>query len=105
MLQNGCFLQQMEIESQPEKPIHNSQRYEVSMFQPTHWLVSRSRKVPVVVQGRGEKSLVFTEGEWGKTDAPAFELHVRMGMYCKGVQVLGYSLEPMTVGATEAVEA
>lgn len=66
------------------------------MFQPTHWLVSRSRKVPVVVQPQGDKSLLFTEAEWGKTASPAFELHSKMGMYCKGVQVLGYELQPMT---------
>lgn len=75
------------------------------MFQPTHWLVSRSRKVPVMVKSQGEKTLVFTETEWGKTAAPAFELHARMGMYCKGVQVLGYKLEPMPVTATTVVEA
>ncbi|WP_163685974.1 hypothetical protein [Leptolyngbya iicbica] len=57
------------------------------------------------MQARGEKSLVFTEHEWGKTDTPAFELHVRMGMYCRGVQVLGYSLEPISVEAIKAVEA
>ncbi|MEM1308669.1 MAG: hypothetical protein AAF722_09775 [Cyanobacteria bacterium P01_C01_bin.70] len=74
------------------------------MFQPTHWLVSPSRKIPVVVEPRGEKTLVFTEPEWGNTDTPAFELHARMGMYCRGVQVLGYALEPMPI-ATEAVEA
>ncbi len=75
------------------------------MFRPTHWLVSRSRRVPVVVQRRGDRSLAFTESEWGKTETPAFELHARMGMHCKGVQVLGYSLEPMSVGAKETVEA
>lgn len=71
------------------------------MFQPTHWLVSRSRKVPVVVQSQGDKLLLFTEAEWGKTKAPAFELHSKMGMYCKGVQVLGYELQPI-VATTEA---
>lgn len=77
------------------------------MFQPTHWLVSRSRKVPVVVKPQGDKSLLFTEAEWGKTDSPAFELHSKMGMYCKGVQVLGYELEPITsvVESRTAVEA
>jgi hypothetical protein len=78
------------------------------MFQPTHWLVSRSRKVPVVVQSQGDKSLVFTEAEWGKTTAPAFELHSRMGMYCRGVQVLGYTLEPIAApveAKTVSVEA
>lgn len=78
------------------------------MFQPTHWLVSRSRKVPVMVQPQGEKSLLFTEAEWGKTTSPAFELHAKMGMYCRGIQVLGYGLEPMTAAVeskTTAVEA
>jgi len=70
------------------------------MFQPTHWLVSRSRKVPVVVQSKGDKTLIFTEPEWEKTGTPAFELHAKMGMYCRGVQVLGYSLEPMAATAT-----
>lgn len=69
------------------------------MFQPTHWLVSRSRKVPVMVQPQGDKLRLFTESEWGKTTTPAFELHARMGLYCRGVQVLGYELEPMTANA------
>ncbi len=77
------------------------------MFQPTHWLVSRSRKIPVFVQSRGDKSLVFTEKEWGNTASPAFELHAKLGMFCRGVQVLGYDLEPIpstvTVGAEAAV--
>jgi len=70
------------------------------MFQPTHWLVSRSRKVPAVVQSKGDKTLIFTEPEWEKTGTPAFELDAKMGMYCRGVQVLGYSLEPMAATAT-----
>ena len=40
------------------------------MFQPTHWLVSRSRKVPVVVQSKGDKTLIFTEPEWEKNRHP-----------------------------------
>ena len=77
------------------------------MFQPTHWLVSRSRKVPVVVQPQGDKSLLFTEAEWGKKTSPAFELHSKMGIYCKGVQVLGYELKPIAsaVEPKTAVEA
>ena len=64
------------------------------MFEPTHWLVSRTRRVPVLVKAQGEKSLIFTEFEWDQTPTPAFELHSKMGMYCRGVQVLGYTLEP-----------
>ncbi|MBE7383246.1 MAG: hypothetical protein F6J95_017750 [Leptolyngbya sp. SIO1E4] len=66
------------------------------MFQPTHWLVSRSRKIPVIVQSRGDKSLVFTEKEWEQTTSPAFELHSKLGIFCRGVRVLGYELEPVT---------
>jgi hypothetical protein len=75
------------------------------MFQPTHWLVSRSRKVPVIVQPQGDKSLLFTEGEWGKTTKPAFILHSRLGIYCQGVQVLGYELQPIpaTTEATPSI--
>jgi hypothetical protein len=61
-----------------------------------------------MVQPQGEKSLLFTEAEWGKTTSPAFELHAKMGMYCRGIQVLGYGLEPMTAAVeskTTAVEA
>ncbi len=69
------------------------------MFEPTHWLVSRTRKVPVVVQAQGDKSLVFTEAEWGQATPPAFEFHARTGVYCRGIQVLGYTLEPLTTTA------
>lgn len=68
----------------------------VDMFQPTHWLVSRSRKIPVLVQSQGDRSLVFTEKEWGTTRSPAFELHSKLGLSCRGVKVLGYELEPMS---------
>lgn len=66
------------------------------MFQPTHLLVSRSRQVPVRVVSQGETSKIYTEQEWGKTQEPAFELHSKLGMFCRGVQVLGYELEPMS---------
>jgi len=75
------------------------------MFQPTHWLVSRSRKVPVMVQAQGEKSLIFTEAEWGQTASPAFELHPKLGLFCRGVQVLGYELDPMTAAMSAAAPA
>ncbi|NER78037.1 MAG: hypothetical protein F6K42_00335 [Leptolyngbya sp. SIO1D8] len=53
--------------------------------------------------------MIFTEKEWGKTTSPAFELHPKLGIFCRGVQVLGYELEPVTATATmptaTAVEA
>lgn len=75
------------------------------MFRPTHWLVSRSRKIPVFVQSQGDKSLVFTEKEWGNTTSPAFELHTKLGMFCRGVQVLGYDLEPIASAVTAGTKA
>jgi hypothetical protein len=66
-------------------------------FQPTHYLVSRSRKVPVMVVQGGLRSQVFTEQEWQQGKEPAFELHAKLGLYCKGVQIVGYQLEPLEV--------
>ncbi|HEY9763587.1 MAG TPA: hypothetical protein V6D07_13740 [Trichocoleus sp.] len=66
-------------------------------FQPTHELVSRSRKVPVMVVAGGERSQVFTEKEWLENRTPAFELHSKLGLFCRGVQVVGYQLESLTV--------
>ncbi|HIK54592.1 MAG TPA: hypothetical protein IGS37_05455 [Synechococcales cyanobacterium M55_K2018_004] len=73
-------------------------------FQPTHYLVSRTRKTPVqlVMSEQGCKLLTAQEFEQGKE--PAFELRSRQGVFCQGVLVVGYSLEPMgVVKADEAV--
>lgn len=83
---------------------------EFVMFQPTHWLVSRSRRLPVVVTSSPEKSLIYTEDEWNAGKSPAFELHPKLGMFCRGVQVLGFALEPMedsaaTMSAASLVQA
>ncbi|MBD0336460.1 MAG: hypothetical protein ICV62_13305 [Cyanobacteria bacterium Co-bin13] len=68
-------------------------------FQPTHYLVSRSRKVPVRVVSGNLRSQVFTEQEWLESRDPAFELHAKLGLYCRGVQIVGYHLEPVAVPA------
>ncbi|HEY9735496.1 MAG TPA: hypothetical protein V6D06_04410 [Trichocoleus sp.] len=67
-----------------------------SSFQPTHQLVSRTRKVPVIVITHGDRSQVLTEQEWREGREPAFELHPKLGLFCKGVQIVGYHLEPLT---------
>lgn len=67
------------------------------MFQPTHWLTSRNRKVPVVVKSLGDRSLIFTEAEWNRTYSPAFELHPKLGIFCRGVQVIGHELVPIEI--------
>ncbi len=71
-------------------------------FVPTHTLVSRTRRVPVLVQSKGDCSWVYTEAEWGQAHAPAFELRPKLGMSCQGVPVLGYRLEPLTAENTAA---
>lgn len=75
------------------------------MFNPTHWLVSRSRRIPVILQRQGETVFVFTESEWGKTHSPAFELRSKMGLYCRGIKVVGYELEPMLTKANVSKQA
>lgn len=64
-------------------------------FQATHLLVSRSRQIPVMVQPGGDRSMIYTQGEWEQQRDPAFALHPKLGMFCRGVQVLGYQLEPL----------
>ncbi|MEO1297732.1 MAG: hypothetical protein AAFW75_18520 [Cyanobacteria bacterium J06636_16] len=49
--------------------------------------------------------MVFTEKEWGNTTSPAFELHTKLGMFCRGVQVLGYDLEPIASAVTAGTKA
>ncbi|NEQ29978.1 MAG: hypothetical protein F6K04_03080 [Leptolyngbya sp. SIO4C5] len=64
------------------------------MFTPTHTLVSRSRRIPVRLARGNQRFLIFTEQEWAQKKKPAFEMHPKLGVFCKGVQVLGYHLEP-----------
>ncbi|MBD0267635.1 MAG: hypothetical protein ICV77_05000 [Cyanobacteria bacterium Co-bin8] len=68
-------------------------------FQPTHYLVSRSRKVPVRVISGEVRSQIFTEREWLDNQEPAFELYAKLGLYCRGVQIVGYHLEPLAAPA------
>lgn len=71
------------------------------MFQPTHLLVSRSKKIPVILERRSQSVQILTEQEWQQGQEPAFELRPKQGVFCKGISVVGYHLEPIEVGATE----
>lgn len=76
------------------------------MFQPTHVLISRTKQTPVqLIQGtQGIK--IITEQEWQQNAEPAFEFRPKQGFFCKGVLVLGFSLQPIQVeGATTATNA
>jgi hypothetical protein len=64
-------------------------------FQPTHTLVSRSRRLPVQLVSGRDRHWVVTEQDWQKGGEPAFQLHPKLGFFCRGIQVLGYRLEPL----------
>ncbi|MBD1912656.1 MULTISPECIES: hypothetical protein [unclassified Leptolyngbya] len=67
------------------------------MFQPTHWLVSRSTKTPVQLIPAATGYRLMSEQEFEQGREPAFEIRPRLGVFCLDVQVVGYSLEPMPV--------
>lgn len=64
-------------------------------FSPTHMLVSRSKRIPVQLLSSNTGYLVVTEKEWNTGHKPAFELHPKLGLFCLGVAVIGYDLEPI----------
>ncbi|PSN15191.1 hypothetical protein C7271_21100 [filamentous cyanobacterium CCP5] len=66
-------------------------------FKPTHYLISQTRKIPVKVVSQGIHSQIYTEAEWGRATAPAFEVRSKLGIFCRGVQVVGHDLEPITI--------
>lgn len=65
------------------------------MFKPTHVLVSRSRKIPVRLIPRLDRFLVITQLEWERGQKPAFEMHPKLGFFCRGIAILGHRLEPI----------
>lgn len=65
------------------------------MFKPTHVLISRSRQVPVQLMQSSQGVFLMTEQESDTEQEPAFMLHPKRGFFCRGVQVLGYSLQPI----------
>ncbi len=69
------------------------------MFQPTHFLVSRSRKTPVQLVPAANGFKVLTEAEWQRGSEPAFEMRPKQGFFCQGVSVVGFSLQPLDVEA------
>ena len=71
------------------------------MFQPTHLLVSRSKKIPVMLERRSQSVQILTEQEWQQGQEPAFELRPKQGVFCKGISLVGYHLEPIEVDKTE----
>lgn len=69
------------------------------MFQPTHLLVSRSRQTPVQIAASSQGYALYTEQEWLQGRNPAFEMRSKLGIFCQGVPVVGYSLQPLETQA------
>jgi hypothetical protein len=65
------------------------------MFSPTHLLISRTRETPVQLVATREGYCLYTEAEWQQGKDAAFELKPKQGLFCKGVSVVGFRLEPM----------
>lgn len=72
------------------------------MFSPTHVLVSRSKRTPVQLVASSNGYQLFTEPEWQAGKTPAFELRSKLGLFCQGVQIVGFRLEPMESVAAAA---
>lgn len=74
------------------------------MFNPTHLLVSRTRKTPVQLLPSEHGFKILTEPEWQRDREPAFEMRPKQGFFCQGMPVVGYSLQPIELAHT-TVEA
>lgn len=95
----GFFIVQI-----PEKNLHYltidvNKLQLMTMFKPTHLLVSRSRTNPVQLFKSPEGFYLVTETEWQKRSQPSFEIRSKRGFFCQGVPLLGYSLKPLNIQA------
>ncbi|MGP1387343.1 MAG: hypothetical protein ACTS2F_27530 [Thainema sp.] len=75
------------------------------MFNPTHVLVSRARKTPVQLVPKANGFDILTEMEWQKKRKPAFEVRPKQGIFCQGMSVVGYHLEPIAANVEPKSEA
>lgn len=74
------------------------------MFQPTHILVSRSKRTPVQLIPAVTGCKLLTEQDWQTKREPMFELRARQGFFCLGIPVVGYSLQPLDISAPANTE-
>jgi hypothetical protein len=72
------------------------------MFNPTHLLVSRSQATPVQLINSQKGYFLVTETEFKHNNEPAFELQAKRGIFCKGIPVVGYSLQLMVPNSESA---
>lgn len=67
----------------------------MKLFQPTHYLVSPTRRIPVLLVSKGDISWAYSEEEWREQKVPAFKIHVKLGFFCYDMKVINYTLEPI----------
>lgn len=75
------------------------------MFSPTHVLMSRSRQTPVQLMPGPKGYRLQTEQEWQSGSTPAFEMSAKLGFFCQGIPVVGYSLQPIATVSEATVLA
>lgn len=71
-------------------------------FTPTHVLVSRTKETPVQLAAGPQGYWLYTAAEWQKDATPAFEMRPKLGLYCRGQQVVGFRLQPIAEAAIAA---
>lgn len=69
------------------------------MFSPTHVLVSRTKETPVQLMATRGGYQLYTEADWQQGRAASFELKPKQGIFCQGVQVVGFRLAPLDTTA------
>jgi hypothetical protein len=68
----------------------------MTTFNPTHVLVSRTKETPVQLVAGPQGYWLYTEAETQRDAPPAFEMRPKLGFYCRGQQVVGFRLQPLT---------
>lgn len=68
-------------------------------FTPTHVLISRTKATPVQLMAGPQGYWLYTKSEAQKGTTPAFEMRPKLGFYCRGQQVVGFSLQPLAANA------
>jgi hypothetical protein len=78
----------------------NSSRF-LAMFTPSHLLVTRSKKTPVQLIPSEQGFKILTEIEYDRGTEPIFEMRNKLGFFCQGIAVIGYTLEPIDTPTPE----
>ncbi|TVQ07062.1 MAG: hypothetical protein EA368_15460 [Leptolyngbya sp. DLM2.Bin27] len=74
-------------------------------FTPTHVLISRTKETPVQLVAGPKGYWLYTEAESQKGTTPAFEVRPKLGIYCRGQQVVGFHLQPLAAAKAAQPEA